>query len=393
MKQILKNIKGDKVIWIVVLLLSLISLLCVYSSSGALAQKNTGGNTEYYLIKQALFVLFGFVFLYIIHLIKYTYFAKISVFLLLISIILLIVTFFSAPTNDAARWISIPFLDISFQTSDFAKLSLITYMARVLTIKQEQIKDFKTGFIPIIIPVFIVCGLILYANFSTAAILFTICVVMMFVAGVNRKYLFSMIGIGIVALFIFFAVLHNLPPQKQGRIATWQNRIENFLNKDSGDNYQVEQSKIAIATGGFFGKLPGNSSQRNFLPSAYSDYIFAIIIEEYGIIGASSIILLYLIILYRIVKIVTKGPGKFGMFLTVGLGFSLVFQALLNMGVAVDLLPVTGQTLPFISKGGTSTLFAFISIGMILSVSKEIEKTNENEKNYNSIKIDENGKN
>lgn len=376
MTSVYKNIKGDKVIWIVVLLLSLLSLLSVYSSVGALAQKESGGNTEYYLIKQALFIVFGFVFIYVVHLIKYTYFAKISVFLLFISIILLVITLFSAPTNDAARWISIPFIDLTFQTSDLAKLSLILYLARMLTKKQGQIKDFKNGFLPIITPVFVVCGLILYANFSTAAILFSICLVMMFVAGVNRKYLFSMLGVGIVALMLFFAILYNLPPQKQGRVGTWQNRIENYINPEPKENYQVEQAKIAIATGGAFGKFPGNSTQRNFLPSAFSDYIFAIIIEEYGSIGAFVIILLYLIILFRVVKIVSKGPGNFGVFLVVGIGFSLVFQALLNMGVAVDLLPVTGQTLPFISKGGTSTLFSSIAVGMILSVSREIDKIN-----------------
>ncbi len=397
MTTILNNIKGDKVIWIVILLLSLFSLLSVYSSVGALAQKDSAGSTEYYLLKQTLFILLGFVFIYVIHLIKYTYFARISVFLLFLSIILLVITLFSAPTNDAARWISIPIIDLTFQTSDLAKLSLIMYLARILTKKQDQIKDFKTGFLPIVTPVFVVCGLILYANFSTAAILFSICLVMMFVAGVNRKYLFSMLGIGIVALMLFFVILYNLPPQKQGRLGTWQNRIENYISPEPKENYQVEQAKIAIATGGVFGKFPGNSTQRNFLPSAFSDYIYAIIIEEYGSFGALFIILFYLIVLFRIVKIVSKGPGNFGVFLVVGIGFSLVFQALLNMGVAVDLLPVTGQTLPFISKGGTSTLFSSIAIGMILSVSREVDKRNDiasqNQVVENVINNDENEKN
>jgi len=379
MLSLFKNIKGDKVIWIVVILLSLVSLLSVYSSTGALAQKEMKGHTEYYLLKQALFILFGFVLIYAVHLIKYTYFAKISSLLLFISIILLVITLFSAPTNEAARWISIPLIDMTFQTSDLAKLSLIMYTAKILTKKQSEIKNFKTGFLPIMIPIIVVCGLILYANFSTAAILFSICWVMMFVAGVNRKYLFSMIGIALVFLMLFFIVLHSLPPQKQGRIATWQNRIESFINPETKDTYQVDQAKIAIATGGIWGKFPGNSSQRNFLPSAYSDYIYAIIIEEDGLIGAVIIILFYLIILFRSVRIVVKEPGSFGTFLVVGISFSLVFQALLNMGVAVDLLPVTGQTLPFISKGGTSTLFSSIAVGIILSVSEEVEnKINEN---------------
>jgi len=381
MLSILRNIKGDKVIWVVVLLLSLVSLLSVYSSVGALAQRETGGNTEYYLIKQALFIIFGFFFIYVVHLIKYTYFGKISVILLFISIVLLVITLFSAPTNDAARWISIPFIDLTFQTSDLAKIALIMYLARILTKKQGQIKDFKNGFLPIITPVLVVCGLILYANFSTAAILFCICLVMMFVAGVNSKYLFSMVAIGLAALAIFFVILYSMPTQKQGRIGTWQNRIENFVHPEPKDSYQVDQAKIAIATGGILGKFPGNSSQRNFLPSAYSDYIYAIIIEEDGLLGAGIIILLYLIILYRVIRIVSKCSGSFGAFLAVGIGFSLVFQALLNMGVAVDLLPVTGQTLPFVSKGGTSTLFSSIAIGLILSVSREAYKENEKEEN------------
>ena len=261
---------------------------------------------------------------------------------------------------------------MTFQTSDLAKLTLIMYLARTLTKRQDVIKNFKQAFVPIVIPVLIVCFLILPANFSTAAILFSTSLVLMFIGRINLKHIFSMVGIGIVILIIMLMIAKSYP-QVLPRANTWISRIESFQDKESEENYQVEQSKIAIASGGIFGKAPGNSEQRNFLPHPYSDFIFAIIIEEYGFLGGFVVVFLYLILLFRAVKIVTKIPRNFGAFLTIGVAFSLVFQAMINMAVAVHLLPVTGQTLPFISMGGTSVWFTSIAIGIILSVSKEIE--------------------
>jgi cell division protein FtsW len=247
------------------------------------------------------------------------------------------------------------------------------YIARLLSKKQDQIKDFKSAFVPIMLPILVVCGLILPANFSTAAVLFTTCFVLMFIGRINLKYIFSLIGIGVVLLTFFVIIVYNSP--NQGRVATWKNRIESFAKGDEKSNFQVGQAKIAIATGGIFGKMPGNSTQRNFIPHPYSDFIFAIIVEEYGFIGAFVLVMLYCILLFRAVRITSRSPGTFGAFLTIGCAFSLVFQAMINMAVAVNLFPVTGQPLPLVSMGGTSIWFTSLALGIILSVSKETEKS------------------
>ena len=378
MQYILSKIKGDKIIWLVVIILSVFSLLAVYSSTGTLAYKYQGGNTEYYIIKHFIILVLGLFLMYLAHLVKYTYFSRIFQIILWIAIPLLFLTlFFGLNLNEARRVLPLPF-GLTFQTSDLAKLTLIMYLARMLTKRQDVIKDFKSAFLPIVIPVLIVCFLILPANFSTAAILFSTSLVLMFVGRINLKHIFAMIGTGLVILFIMVMIAKS-QPNLLPRVDTWISRIESFISGDSSDDhYQVEQAKIAIANGGFFGKMPGNSEQRNFLPHPYSDFIFAIIIEEYGLFGGILIVFLYLILLFRAVKIVTKCPRNFGAFLTIGVAFSLVFQAMINMAVAVDLLPVTGQTLPFISMGGTSIWFTSISIGIILSVSKELENNPEN---------------
>lgn len=374
--------KGDRIIWLVVIILSVFSILAVYSSTGTLAYKNQGGNTEYYMFKHLIIVLLGFLLMYLTHLVNFIYFSRIFQIALWIAIPLLLLTLiFGVNLNEAKRVLPLPF-GLTFQTSDLAKLTLIMYLARELTKKQEIIKDFKSAFIPIIIPVLIVCMLILPANFSTAAILFSTSLVLMFIGRVNIKHILSMIGLGIVAI-IFILMMVKISPAMMHKVfpraETWLGRIENFGEGESEDEYQVEQAKIAIAGGGIFGKLPGNSEQRNFLPHPYSDFIYAIIIEEYGFIGGALILILYLILLYRAIKIVAKVPRNFGAFLTIGVTFSLVFQAMINMGVAVHLLPVTGQTLPFVSMGGTSIWFTSISIGIILSVSKEVENITQNE--------------
>jgi cell division protein FtsW len=375
LEHIFKYIKGDRSIWMVVLFLALTSILAVYSSIVTLAYKHHDGNTIYYLFRHGMFLLVGFGIIYFIHRIKYTYFSRISQLALYISIPLLLLTLImGANINDASRWLVIPVINQSFQTSDLAKLALIMYVARILSIKQEDIKDFKTGFLPVILPIFIVCGLILPANFSTAAVLFTSCLVLMFIGRVNIKYIFGVIGTGIVAM-IFVLLIANVFPNVFPRANTWVKRIENFSNQDSKSNYQVEQSKIAIASGGLTGNGPGNSKQRNFLPHPYSDFIYAIIIEEYGIVfGGLGILFLYMVLLYRSIKVVIKCPRTFGSLLVIGIAFSLVFQALINMAVAVNLMPVTGQPLPLVSMGGTSIWFTCIAIGIILSVSRGVEE-------------------
>jgi cell division protein FtsW len=379
MKAILNNIKGDKVIWAVVLMLSIFSILAVYSSTGTLAYKYQSGNTEYYLIKHLSILVFGFVLMYLAHLVKYKYYARISQIAMYASVPLLAYTlFFGTNFNEASRWYTLPLINITFQPSDFAKLALIIFVARLLAKKQDDVQDLRKGFISIMIPVVIITLLILPANFSTAAMIFTTCLVLMFVGRVRFRYIAILVGIGILSVVLLVTIAVNMP-KLNGRFGTWQNRIESFRSGDSDANYQVEQAKIAIATGGITGKMPGNSTQKNFLPHPYSDFIYAIIIEEYGIIGGISVVMLYLVLFFRAIKIVIKSPRNFAAFLTFGVSFNLIFQAMVNMMVAVNILPVTGQTLPLISMGGTSIWFTSIAIGIILSVSREIEESQEKE--------------
>lgn len=377
MKNILKYVRGDKVIWAVVVLLSILSILSVYSSIVTLAYKYKAGDTEYYLLKHATIILFGLFLMYLAHKIKYTYYSRFAILAALIAVPLLLLTLLSGSNiNQAHRWLEIPVINLTFQTSDFAKLALIMYVSRTLAVKQNEIKDFRSAFLPIVIPVLIICGLILPANFSTAAILFSTCLMLMFIGRIKLKYIFMLIGAGIL-FFGFFILFIYLFPNVNNRVATWKARIENFTEHKSVGNYQVEQAKIAIATGGTFGKGPGKSTQRNFLPHPYSDFIYAIIIEEYGTVVGIIVAFLYLILLYRAVRIATKSQKIFVSLLAIGCCFSLVFQAMINMAVAVNLMPVTGQPLPLVSMGGTSIWFTSIAIGMILSASRETEKQKE----------------
>ncbi len=373
MINLFKYIKGDKVIWTVVLLLSLLSVLVVYSSVIALAYRYKGGDTGSYLIKHVFIVGSGILLMYFIHKVKYSYFSRTSQLAIFIAAPLLLYTLLNGVSaGEASRWLVIPGTSLTFQTSDFAKLALITYVARMLSIKQNQIKDFKAAFLPIVIPVGIICALILPANFSTAALLFMTCLVLMFIGRMNAKHLLLLIGSGLVVGGIIIILIFNFP-NAIPRGTTWKARIENFIKGDSESNFQAEQAKIAIATGGLIGKGPGNSMQRNFLPQASSDFIFAILIEEWGLITAVVIVFLYLILLFRGVRLANKTERTFGSLLAIGLTFSLVFQAMVNMAVAVSLFPVTGQPLPLVSMGGTSIWFTSIAIGMILSVSRESE--------------------
>ncbi|MCW3104549.1 MAG: cell cycle protein [Bacteroidetes bacterium] len=371
--NLLKYIKGDKVIWTVVLLLSLLSVLVVYSSVVALAYRYKNGDTASYLIKHIFIVGSGIFLMYLIHKVKYSYFSRISQIAIFLAAPLLLYTLLKGVSaGEASRWLAIPGTSLTFQTSDFAKLALITYVARMLSIKQDVIKDFKQAFLPIIIPVAIICALILPANFSTAALLFLNCLVLMFVGRMNAKHLWLLIGSGLVFITLLLALIWNFPDVIP-RGPTWKARLENFQNGDSESNFQAEQAKIAIATGGVMGKGPGNSIQRNFLPQASSDFIYAIVIEEWGLMTAVVIVFLYIVLLFRGIRIANKSEKAFGSILAVGLTFSLVFQAMINMAVAVNLFPVTGQPLPLVSMGGTSIWFTSIAIGIILSVSRESE--------------------
>ena len=373
MNNILKYTKGDRAIWLVVLFLAIISTLVVYTSITSLAYRHHDGNTFYYLFRHSTFLIIGLGIMYGIHRIKHSYFSRLAQLALYISVPLLILTLLiGSNLNNASRWLVIPVINQSFQTSDLAKLSLIMYVARILSIRQDVIKDFKKAFVPIVLPIFAVCGLIFPANFSTAAVLFTVCLVLMFIGRISLKHIGAMIGSGIVAIALAFLLAMSVPGLLP-RIDTWIARIENFSSADSKGNYQAEQSKIAVATGGITGKGPGKSTQRNFLPHPYSDFIYAIVLEEYGLIGGATVLMLYLILLYRAVRIVVKSPKAFGALLAVGIAFMLVFQAMINMAVAVNLFPVTGQSLPMVSMGGTSIWFTCIAIGIILSVSRGIE--------------------
>jgi len=366
--------KGDRVIWLIVIFLSLFSILAVYSSTGTLAYKYHSGDTEFYLLRHFRTLIIGFALIYVSHLLKYTVYARVSKIALIITLPLLLLTLFLGTNlNDASRWLTVPGIGLSFQTSDLAKLALLLYVARQLSIRQDNIKDFKSAFLPIMLPVLIACAFIIPANFSTAALLFVTNVVLMFIGRISIKYILALLGIGLLFLFMLIG-LYLIAPKVLPRFETWKNRIENFSGKGVKENYQTEQAKIAIAKGGLTGMGPGNSTQRNFLPHPYSDFIFAIIIEEYGLVGGSFLVFLYLALFFRVIQIARKSPRAFATLLAIGCGFSLVFQAMINMAVAVNLFPVTGQTLPLVSMGGTSIFFTGISIGIILSVSRDLEK-------------------
>jgi len=384
--------KGDKVIWALVLVLALASLLVVYSSTGLLAYKYNKGNTEVYLFKQIAFIAVGMAVIYFSHRVNYTLYSRVARILFLLSIPLLIYTlFFGVRLNEGSRWIRLPIINLTFQTSDLAKLALFMYVSRLLSKKQDIIKDFRKGFLPIIIPVAIICVLIAPANLSTALLIGATSMLLMFIGRVKTKHLLSTIGIAaipVVILFIISMVYYDkeegkckeLPAVLEvGRMPTWIKRVQNFVydskQVDKDENYQTNQAKIAIAQGGMLGLGPGNSLSRNFLPHPYSDFIFAIIIEEYGLMGGAFIIFIYLLFLFRSIRIFKKCPYAFGAFLALGLSFTLVIQALINMAVAVNLFPVTGVTLPLISMGGSSFLFTCLSIGIILSVARNVEQS------------------
>jgi cell division protein FtsW len=386
-QQLLRNTRGDKYIWGIVILLALTSLLVVYSATGSLAYEMYKGNTEIYLFKQLSFIVLGLMVIYFLHRINYTLYSRVATVLFLVSIPLLLYTlFFGTTLNEGSRWIKLPVINMTMQTSDLAKLALFMYISKMLSKKQDVIKEFKNGFLPIITPVIIICVLIAPANLSTALLTGATSLMLMFIGRVSIKHIALAILVAAipVALLVSVAVMtynkeegkSNIKVAHVGRVTTWIKRVQDFMYaKDEAVPYQVQQAKIAIANGGILvGKGPGNSTQRNFLPHPYSDFIYAIIIEEYGLAGGAFIIFIYLLFLFRCINIFKRCPYAFGAFLALGLSFTLVIQALANMAVNVNLTPVTGVTLPLISMGGTSFLFTCAAIGIILSVARNVEQ-------------------
>ena len=363
-----RNLKGDPVIWFVVLALSVLSILVVYSATGTLAYKRMEGDTEHYLIKHSMLVLLGLFAMWGAHKIDYRYYSGLSRLALWISVPLLFITWkFGMNINEASRWIHIPIINQAFQPSDLAKLALIAHLATMLSKRQQNIKDIKESLIPILLWCGVICGLIALTNMSTAILLFGTCMILMFIGRVPVKYLFMLVFVGMLAGSIALMV-----GQRGNTVAS---RLEDYFNPEEL-SFQAKQSYIAIATGGITGKGPGQSDQRNFLPHPYSDFIFAIIIEEYGLAGGAIVIILYLILLYRGMRTVARSEKAYGGLLSAGLSFALVLQAMVNMAVAVGLVPVTGLPLPLLSMGGTSLLFTGLSLGIILSVSRSEEPDN-----------------
>lgn len=371
-KGIFDILQGDRGIWILVFILGVISLLAVYSSTGTLAYKKFGGNTQYFLMRHFAFMLLSFGVMYLVHMVRYTALLRIAKLLFYLSIPLLIYTMIGGITlNQAARWITIPFLNLSFQTSDFAKLALMMYLAALIAGRQQNIEDFNKGFIRLIAPVLLVTGLILPADLSTAALVFLSSIVLMYIGRVRVKHIMAVIGVGVVALTIL--ILGLMVSSDGGRVGTWKTRIETYVSGESEGNFQSNQAKIAIASGGIAGKGLGHSVQRNVLPHPYSDFIFAIIVEETGIVGALLVIFIYLVLFYRTSVIVRKSNRVGPALLVAGMMILMVLQAFVHMSVSVGLLPVTGQTLPFISMGGTSLLISSVQMGIILSVSRSLD--------------------
>ncbi len=388
--NLVSKTKGDRVIWGIVVILTLVSLLVVYSSTGSLAYKYSR-STESYLFKQVAFIILGLLIIYFAHRVNYTLYSRVASILFVASIFLLIYTyFFGERINEGTRWIRLPVINMTFQTSDMAKLALFMYLSRQLSRKQNVIKDFKKGFLPIIIPVAIICLLIAPSNLSTALLIGGTSILLMFIGRVSTKHILLTIGIILIPVIILFTVAVSTYDKKEhkakeipallsiGRVPTWIGRIQTFMYSRKEDVneklYQINQAKIAIAKGSWLGLGPGNSEARNFLPHSYSDFIFAIILEEYGLLGGTIMVFIYLLFLYRCIRLYRKCPYAFGAFLALALSFMLVIQAIANMGVNVNIFPNTGVTLPLVSMGGSSFLFTCLSIGIILSVARNVEQ-------------------
>ena len=379
MKGIFKHIEGDRTIWALVAILALFSFMPVYSASANLVSV-VGGSTLGYLLKHVVLLIMGFAIIYAVHKIPYRYFSGGSVLLLPVVFFLLIYTLAQGTTiggTYASRWISIPFIGVGFQTSTLAGLVLMVYTSRYLAKNKDLKIVFKESLIQLWLPVALILILILPANFSTTAIIFSMILILAFVGGYPIKYIGYIIGAGILSLTLFILIAKAFPDSMPNRVNTWGSRIENFSNSEGQESYQVEKAKIAIATGGTFGKGPGKSIQKNFLPQSSSDFIYAIIVEEYGLVGAVLIVFVFFLLLFRIFVTVKKASTIFGTLLVIGVGLPIIFQAVINMAVATNLFPVTGQTLPLISSGGTSVWMTCFALGMILSVSSSKQETEE----------------
>ncbi len=389
--NLVSKTRGDRVIWGIVVILTLVSLLVVYSSTGSLAYKYSK-STESYLFKQFGFIILGVLVIYFAHRVNYTIYSRVASILFVASIFLLIYTyFFGVKLNEGTRWIKLPVINMTFQTSDMAKLALFMYLSRQLSRKQPVIKDFKKGFLPVIIPVGIICLLIAPSNLSTSLLIAGTSIMLMFIGRVSTKHLLITIGLAMIPVVLLLTIAVSTYDKKEqrtkelpgilsvGRIPTWVGRIQSFIYSKKEDvnerQYQVNQAKIAIASGSWTGLGPGNSKARNFLPHSYSDFIYAIILEEYGLLGGVFIVFVYLLFLYRCIRLYRKCPYAFGAFLALALSFMLVIQAIANMGVNVNVFPNTGVTLPLISMGGSSFLFTCLSIGIILSVARNVEQS------------------
>ena len=376
MKTILQHIQGDKTIWAIVAVLAIFSFMPVYSASTNLVYVVGSGSTLGHLVKHIVLLIMGFAVIYGVHKVPYRYFSGGSVLMLPVVVVLLIFTLAQGTTiggANASRWIRIG--GIGFQTSTLAGLVLMIYVARYLAKNKETVINFKESVLQLWLPVSLILMLILPANFSTTAILFVMILMMTFIGGYPIKYLAFILGAGIVLLSIFILTVKAFPEAMPNRVQTWESRIENFSKEGGKDAYQVEKAKIAIATGGIFGVGPGKSVQKNFLPQSTSDFIFAIIVEEYGLLGGFVIVFIYFLLLFRIFVVINKTTTIFGALLVLGVGVPIIFQAIINMAVATNLFPVTGQTLPLISSGGTSIWMTCFALGIILSVSASKEET------------------
>ncbi len=385
MQTLFKNIKGDRLIWAIVALLAILSFLPVYSAASNLAYRGGNGNTFAFFVKHFMHLFLGFAIMYGVHKIPYRYFRGLSLVMIPIVLVLLGITMLQGTTIEganASRWIQIPIVGMSFQTSTLASVVLMVYVARYMSKIKDKAIGFKESILPLWMPVFFILVLILPANFSTAAIMFLMVIMLVFLGGYPIRYLAVIIGSGVLVLVLFILTAKAFPDAMPNRVDTWMSRFENFADaEDTQADYQIEKAKIAIASGGIQGVGPGKSIQKNFLPQSSSDFIFAIIIEEYGLLGGFTIMILYMWLLFRIVIAAQKSDTIFGKLLVLGVGLPIVFQALINMAVAVELFPVTGQTLPLISSGGTSIWMTCLAIGIILSVSAKREEIKEKESN------------
>jgi cell division protein FtsW len=380
MKELVNNLKGDRVIWSFVALLALFSFMPVFSASSNLAYIGHGtGNTISYLLKHLAHIFIGFIIIYWVHKVPYHYYRGISKIALPIVWLLLGLTMLRGTViggANASRWIQVPFIGITFQPSTFATIVLLLFVARYLSKKREEETTFQKSLVELWMPVFITLMFILPSNFSTAALIFSMVLMLVFVGKYPLKYIGFIIGMGIAALALFVLLAKAFPDSKFfSRVDTWSSRVENFRsNKPGEDDYQIEKAKIAIASGGIYGLGPGKSVQKHFLPQSSSDFIYAIIVEEWGLIGGLGVLTMYLLLFFRFVIAAHKANTLFGKLLVVGLGFPMIFQAMINMCVAVELLPVTGQTLPLISSGGSSIWVTCIALGIIINVTKKEEE-------------------